>query len=99
VGLTDLVNLINSPAEQSGDICQLRQLIKSLDQSVVDAYGWRDLTINHDFVAWRDEYRFMPSDEDRMEIVERLAELNVTRAQEQRRAQDANSLTSQVELF
>ena len=49
-GLTKTYNRFHDPEETSPDILRLRELHAAMDQAVLDAYGWQDLTPSCDFL-------------------------------------------------
>jgi len=63
------------------DILKLRQLHKQMDEAVLNAYGWTDINLAHDFyevdyLPENDRVRCTISPEARKEILKRLLELN-----------------------
>jgi len=85
-GLTDTYNRFHNPDETDSNILQLRQLHDQLDQAVLNAYGWNDLTPTCEFLLDYEEdddnsnrkkpYRYRWNDEFQDEILARLLELN-----------------------
>lgn len=85
-GLTDTYNRFHNPADREQDIKALRQLQVAMDKAVAEAYGWRDLSQNHDFFVVSsmldkdgkrvDEIRYTVAPAVREEILRRLLELN-----------------------
>ena len=58
---------------------KLRELHKTLDNAILDCYGWSDLALGHDFHAnERGQIRFTISPSTRRELLRRLLELNLT---------------------
>jgi len=87
-GLTRLSNSIHDSDCSDSDIQELRSSIAALDMSVLDAYGWSDIELNHDFhhvdylPAGRN-LRYTISEPARLEILHRLADLNLQRHKEE----------------
>jgi hypothetical protein len=50
-----------------------------LDRLILDAYGWSDLDLGHAFQATDDGERFTINDTIRIELLDRLLELNRAR--------------------
>jgi len=69
-------------------ILELRRLHRQLDNTVLDAYGWTDLDLAHDFyeietLPENDRLRYSISPEARKELLKHLLALNHQRAAEQ----------------
>jgi hypothetical protein len=91
-GLTATYNRVHSPKEEASDIAELRRLHVELDHAVAAAYGWQDLVLDHDFWETRQGMRFTISPEARVELLDRLLELNHARyAEEVRLGLHANN--------
>jgi len=76
-GLTRTYNLYNDPACTDEDIVQLRKLHLEVDRAVMACYGWRDISIVHDFYKnGRQQIRFTIPSETKSEIIKRLLALN-----------------------
>lgn len=80
-GLTDALNAVNTPSCNDPDICELRQIMAAIDVEVALAYGWNDLDISYDFLAFsggspRDPWRWALSEDLTTELMHRLTELN-----------------------
>jgi hypothetical protein len=63
------------------DIIKLRQLHIEMDQAVLEAYGWQDIALRHDFyevdyLPENDRVRYTIHPEARKEVLKRLLELN-----------------------
>jgi hypothetical protein len=63
------------------DILKLRELHVQMDQAVLEAYGWQDIQLRHDFyqvdyLPENDNWRYTIHPEARKEILKRLLELN-----------------------
>jgi hypothetical protein len=83
LGLTKLYNLINDPDiadESDDDVARLRAIHVELDRSVMDAYGWTDVDLDHGFHTYRQMQRWTVSPAARVEILDRLLEENHRRA-------------------
>jgi hypothetical protein len=70
------------------DIRMLRQLHVDLDNAVLNAYGWQDLDLGHNFhdvdtLPENDRTRYTISPEARKELLKRLLKLNHERAAEE----------------
>jgi hypothetical protein len=81
VGLTELYNRFHDPSESSVQIRSLRELHMEIDVAVSAAYGWDDLDLNHGFhevpsLPERDRVRFTLCEVARLEVLQRLADLN-----------------------
>ena len=96
-GLTKTYNRFHDPHENDPDITRLRDLHAAMDRAVLDAYGWRDVPTDSDFLldyqideeewgARKKPYRYRWPDEVRDEVLARLLELNAQRAAEEMRA-------------
>jgi hypothetical protein len=81
MGLTATYTLVNSPAVTNDtDISLLRELHVEVDKATMNAYGWEDLDLVHDFQTYRKMERFTVSPAIRVEILDRLLEENHRRA-------------------
>ena len=81
--LTQVFNLMNDPLEQDSALAELRRLHVELDLAVVDAYGWKNLALNHDFHETKQGIRFTISEAARREVLDRLLQLNHQRYAEE----------------
>ncbi|MBC9714316.1 SAM-dependent DNA methyltransferase [Streptomyces sp. TRM66268-LWL] len=82
-GLTDLYSLVNNPAildSADADVARLREIHIDLDRTVVEAYGWGDIPLEHGFHSYRQMERWTVSPAARVEILDRLLEENHRRA-------------------
>jgi hypothetical protein len=75
-GLTKTYNRVHNPKEHSDDIARLRELHAELDHAVAQAYGWADLDLDHGFHDTRQGVRFTIGPAARVEVLDRLLELN-----------------------
>jgi hypothetical protein len=83
LGLTKLYNLVNDPAvsdAEDPDVASLREIHRELDEIVLDAYGWSDIVAEHGFFEFRKMRKWTVSPSVRIEILDRLLELNHERA-------------------
>lgn len=74
-------NLQISIEQAISDIHNLRKLHADMDNAVLQAYGWEDIKLNHDFyevefLPENDNIRFTINPESRKEILKRLLLLN-----------------------
>ena len=93
-GLTKTYNRFHDPDEPDLDIVTLRDLHAAMDRAVLDAYGWTDIPTDCEFLLdyeideedWgtrKKPYRYRWRDEVRDEVLARLLELNVERADQE----------------
>ena len=103
-GLTRTYNRFHDPHENAPDVARLRDLHAAMDRAVLDAYGWRDVPTDCDFLldyeideeTWGDRkkpYRYRWPDAVRDEVLARLLELNAERAAEEVRSDAAAEAT------
>ena len=97
-GLTKTYNRFHDPDEDHPDITRLRTLHAAMDRAVLDAYGWRDLATDCEFLLdyaideeeeWgrrKKPWRYRWPDATRDEILARLLALNAERAEAERAA-------------
>ncbi len=89
-GLTKTYNRFHDPDEDNADILKLRELHAAMDRTVLDAYGWDDISTDCEFIAdyeveegkkvpWR--YRWPEEVHD--EVLARLLDLNQKRHEEE----------------
>ena len=94
-GLTRTYNRFHDRDENAPDIARLRDLHADMDRAVLDAYGWRDVPTDCDFLldyeideeTWggkKKPYRYRWPDAVRDEVLARLLELNAERAEAER---------------
>ena len=79
IGLTAFYNLVNNRLCRDDDIDSFRELQRRLDDCTLNAYGWGDVVLSHDY---RDTYRglrFTIGPEARQEVLARLLQLNYAR--------------------
>lgn len=82
-GLTKTYNRFHDPTDTSLDIVKLRQLHTEMDHAVAAAYGWTDLTLNHDFYDTPQGTRYTLHPTARQHILDRLLALNHQRYAEE----------------
>lgn len=83
LGLTKIYNLVNDPdlaSTSDSDVARLRQIHVELDEAVMSAYGWEDVSLDHGFHTYRQMTRWTVCPEARVEILDRLLEENHRRA-------------------
>ena len=96
-GMTKTYNRFHNPYENDTEIARLRELHAAMDRAVLDAYGWRDVSTDCEFLldyeideaTWgtkKKPYRYRWPDETRDEVLARLLALNAERAKEEARA-------------
>ena len=96
-GLTRTYNRFHDPDQDHPDIAKLRDLHAAMDRAVLDAYGWRDIATDCEFLLdytideeeWgrrKKPWRYRWPDAVRDEVLARLLELNAARAAEEARA-------------
>ena len=96
-GLTRTYNRFHDRYENDPEIATLRELHAAMDRAVLDAYGWRDIPTDCEFMldyeideeewgARKRPYRYRWPDAVRDEVLARLLELNAERAAEEARA-------------
>jgi hypothetical protein len=99
-GLTKTYNRFHDPVERASEIVTLRELHAAMDRAVLDAYGWRDIPTDCEFLLdyeideeeWGDKkkpYRYRWPDEVQAEVLARLLELNAERARAEARSRTA----------
>lgn len=82
-GVTKTYNRFHLPSETGGDIQRLRELHVQMDTAVVEAYGWFDLKLGHDFYQTKQGVRFSINELTRREVLDRLLQLNHERYAEE----------------
>jgi len=86
VGLTKTYNRFHSPDEKSASIKKLRTLHVEMDEAVMQAYDWNDLSLDHGFHETKQGLRYTISEAARVEVLDRLLELNHVRYAEEVKA-------------
>lgn len=83
LGLTKLYNLVNDTDvsdSSDADVARLREIHRQLDETMMVAYGWSDVPLDHGFYEYRKMTRWTVCPEARIEILDRLLEENHRRA-------------------
>jgi len=83
LGSTATYNRLHSSNEAGAYILTLREMHRTLDHAVLAAYSWQDIDLDHDFRATDEGRRFTISEPARVEILDRLLELNHERHAEE----------------
>lgn len=88
IGYTTLYNQFHDQDIQDSDIRNLREKQVKLDATVNRAFGWEDLDLGHGFhevqyLPENDRVRFTISETARVEVLQRLSELNRQRYEEE----------------
>lgn len=95
LGLTALYNLVNDPQVQGdANVDRMREIHVEVDEATMAAYDWDDLPLDHGFHTYRQMERWTVSPEARVEILDRLLELNHERARA-----EGKGVPDQAELF
>lgn len=89
IGLTKLYNRFHSRKELGEDMEALRILQCEIDFAVLQAYGWDDIKLEHNFfevpyLPVNDRVRYTISEVARIELLGRLADLNRHRYDEEK---------------
>ena len=79
LGLTKTYNLVHDPAVNDVEVVRLRALHVEIDEAVCAAYGWSDLPLDHGHHDTRQGVRWTVSPVARVELLDRLLELNFAR--------------------
>jgi hypothetical protein len=82
-GLTKTYNRFHNKSEKTEDIAELRRLHVEMDYAVAAAYGWTDLVLGHGFHETKQGVRYTISEPARMEVLDRLMDLNHERYEEE----------------
>ena len=82
-GLTKTYNRFHNPQERDPEIARLRDLHVEMDRAVAAAYGWTDLDLGHGFHQTKQGDRFTIREAARVEVLDRLLELNHQRYAEE----------------
>ena len=87
-GLTALYNALHDPMESDEELVELRIIHRKIDTKVLKAYGWSDNKLDHGFhtvpyLPANDNIRYTISEDARLEILDRLMELNHERSKEE----------------
>ena len=98
-GMTRTYNRFHDPDEDGPDIAELRALHAAMDRAILDAYGWRDIAPDCEFLLdyaideeeWgrrKKPWRYRWPDATRDEVLARLLALNAERAEAERADDD-----------
>jgi hypothetical protein len=99
LGITALYNRVNDPTiVTDADVNQVRKVHREIDTSMMEAYGWTDIPLEHGFHTYRQMERFTVSPAARVEIFDRLLEENHRRAALEARAGDKAMFAPEIEL-
>ena len=89
IGLTEVYNRFHNPYNDHDDIVRLRKLHARMDRTVLDAYGWTDLSTKCKFLLdyetkdsssrKKRPWRYRWPDDLQCEVLRRLLELNAYR--------------------
>jgi hypothetical protein len=94
IGLTPTYNLFNDPSCTDADIQTLRDLHARMDNAVLGCYGWKDIQLNHNFYQnERGQTRFTIAPETRIELLNRLLELNLSIAEQEQNGEEEEAKT------
>ncbi|MGI8682552.1 MAG: Eco57I restriction-modification methylase domain-containing protein, partial [Mycobacteriales bacterium] len=83
LGLTSTYNLVHDPAVADVEVAHLRALHVEVDEAVCAAYCWEDLPLEHGHHDTRQGVRWTVSPAVRVELLDRLLELNQARYAEE----------------
>ncbi|MDV7246236.1 MULTISPECIES: DNA methyltransferase [Rhodococcus] len=93
LGLTKTYNLLHDPTVADVEVAHLRAMHVEVDQAVCAAYGWDDLPLDHAHHDTRQGVRWTVSPVARLELLDRLLELNQVRYAEERAASTASPVS------
>ncbi len=98
VGLTETYNRLHNAKNKDARIEKLRELIRQIDMHTLNAFGWQDIPLDHDFhkvgyLPDSDNIRFTVSESARVEILRRLADLNRVRSSQESDGTQTNNIT------
>jgi hypothetical protein len=83
VGPNELRHLLDDAGSKSQEIMGLRSIYVSLDNKVLETYGWKDIVLEHGFHETKQGIRYTVSPAARQEVLDRLLELNHARYAEE----------------
>jgi hypothetical protein len=83
LGITSLLNLVHDLSDNDPAIDRLRALQSELDLAVANAYGWKDLKLDHAFRETPLGLRYTISEGVKTDVLKRLLELNHERYAEE----------------
>ena len=90
LGLTKTYNLVHDPGVADLEVAHLRALHVEIDEAVCAAYGWDGLPLDHSHYDTRQGVRWTISSSARLELVDRLLELNHSRYAEEQAGSSAS---------
>ena len=93
-GLTNFYRKFHNSNDFDKRLVELRNLQFQMDFSVMDAYGWGDIILDHNFYDTKHGVRYTISEDARREILDRLLDLN-----HQRYAAEKNEQVVQSEYI
>lgn len=83
IGITKLYTLMHDVTQHSDDICELRRLHTTLDESILSAYGWTEIDLDYGFHQTRQGERYTIGSAARRQVLDRLLQLNWDYANEE----------------
>ena len=83
IGLTDIYNRFHNQSEDDHEVRNLREHHVAMDLAVVEAYGWENISLEHDFYESKQGIRFSISEQSRVKIIKKIVQLNSQRYQEE----------------
>lgn len=81
--LRELYQYFHNPNINDDAVVRLRGMHVDLDKSVVEAYGWSDISLSHGFHETSQGLRFTLAKSARLVVLQRLLDLNHQRHQEE----------------
>ena len=82
-GLTGCYTQVSDRQNGAAEVDRIRELHLAIDLAVTDGFGWGDLDLDHGFHETRWGYRFTLGPVARVEILDRLLEVNQERLEAQ----------------
>jgi hypothetical protein len=76
ISFTAFHNRVHDPSRDDSDLRELRELYQRLDRVVVDAYEWHDIDLGYGFHESDEGRRWTLCEDARVEVLERLLQLN-----------------------
>ena len=88
LSVNEMMDCIHNASDQSSDVTQLREQLVLLDRSVLEAFQWGAIDLDHGFhevpyLSENDRIRFTISERARVEVLRSLAALNQRRHEEE----------------
>ena len=86
VGMTSFYNIFHDLSHDSSQINDLRKKQEEIDLLVLKSYGWSDINLNYGYhsvpyLPLNDRIRFTLSEDARIEILQRLSQLNKNKSE------------------